>query len=114
MPETKLFEGKYFGAKRFDLSDEWNIHLINAAGLLNANFRKPSLDYETLLQVCLMQTKNMEEWRNFSGLWTSMFWLEIKTTMPKTSPFRWKGKNGIWHLPTSYWLAVDAMEIILL
>lgn len=61
MPETRLFEGKYFGVERFDRTTEGKIHTISATGLLNANFREPSLDYETLLQVCHVLTKNMEE-----------------------------------------------------
>lgn len=45
MPETRLFEGKYFGVERFDRTTEGKIHTISATGLLNANFREPSLDY---------------------------------------------------------------------
>lgn len=61
MPETRLFEGKYFGVKRFDRSPKGKIHTISAAGLLHANYREPSLDYEALLQACHILTKDMGE-----------------------------------------------------
>ena len=61
MPETKLFEGKYFGVERFDRTSKGRIHTVSAAGLLNADYRIPSLDYRDLLQVCHILTKNMEE-----------------------------------------------------
>lgn len=61
MPETKLFEDKYFGVKRFDRENGKKHHVISAAGLLNANYRFPSLDYEGLLTICLNLTGNMQE-----------------------------------------------------
>ena len=61
MPETKLFEDKYFGVKRFDREDSKKFHVISAAGLVNADYRLPSLDYEGLLTICLNLTRDMEE-----------------------------------------------------
>lgn len=37
MPETRLFDGKYFGVKRFDRKDNEKFHLLSAAGLLHAD-----------------------------------------------------------------------------
>lgn len=37
------------------------IHTVSAAGLLNADYRVPSLDYGDLLQLCHILTRNMEE-----------------------------------------------------
>jgi serine/threonine-protein kinase HipA len=61
MPETRLFEGKYFGVERFDRTPSGKIHTVSAAGLLNANYREPSLDYSGLLKLCLNLTRNMEQ-----------------------------------------------------
>jgi len=61
MPETRLFEGKYFGTERFDRKPNGKIHTISAAGLLHADYRIPSLDYSTLLKICLNLTGNMEQ-----------------------------------------------------
>jgi len=61
MPETKLFEGKYFGVERFDRTVTEKIHTVSVAGLLNADYRIPCLDYLDLLNLCLILTKNMTE-----------------------------------------------------
>jgi serine/threonine-protein kinase HipA len=61
MPETRLFEKKYFGVTRFDRTPKGKIHTISAAGLLNANYRIPSLDYVVLLKVCRQITLDMEQ-----------------------------------------------------
>ena len=57
MPETKLFEKKYFGVKRFDRENNKRIHLHSAAGLLYASHRLPSLDYIDLINLTLQLTK---------------------------------------------------------
>jgi len=61
MPETRLFEEKYFGVTRFDRTLKGKVHTISAAGLLNANYRIPSLDYLVLLKVCRQITLDMEQ-----------------------------------------------------
>jgi len=61
MPETQLFEGKYFGAKRFDRSNGKRIHIHSASGLLYADYRFPSLDYVDLIKTAFVLTKNIEE-----------------------------------------------------
>ena len=61
MPETRLFEGKYFGVERFDRTPEGKVHTVSAAGLLNADYRIPCLDYLELLRLCHILTKDMEE-----------------------------------------------------
>ena len=62
MPETRLFENKYFGVKRFDrLADGSNVHMISAGGLLDASHRFPSLDYSDLLQATQLLTRDLRE-----------------------------------------------------
>ena len=61
MPETRLFEGKYFGVKRFDRQANRRVHMHTAAGLLNADFRIPSLDYKTLVETTLFLTHDTQE-----------------------------------------------------
>ena len=61
MPETRLFEGKYFGVKRFDRQANKRVHMHTAAGLLNADFRIPSLDYKTLVETTLFLTHDTQE-----------------------------------------------------
>ncbi len=61
MPETKLFEKKYFGVKRFDKNRNNRFHIHSAAGLLYADYRLPSLDYTELIKATWALTQNIEE-----------------------------------------------------
>lgn len=61
MPETRLFEGKYFGTERFDRQNGKRIHMITASGLLHASHRYPSLDYNDLMKATFMVTRSMME-----------------------------------------------------
>ena len=61
MPETRLFEGKYFGVQRFDREADKRIHVHSAAGLLYACHRLPSLDYTALLKATMALTRDFGE-----------------------------------------------------
>ncbi|MDR1729271.1 MAG: type II toxin-antitoxin system HipA family toxin [Prevotellaceae bacterium] len=100
MPETKLFEGKYFGVERFDRTPNGKIHTISAAGLLNADYRVPSLDYGDLLQLCHILTKNMEE---VYALFRQMvFNIAIKNRDDHAKNFSFQLINGEWKLSPAY------------
>ncbi len=38
MPETRLFEGKYFGTERFDRTPAGKVHTVSAVGLIHADY----------------------------------------------------------------------------
>lgn len=100
MPETKLFEGKYFGVERFDRTSKGRIHTVSAAGLLNADYRIPSLDYRDLLQVCHILTKNMEE---VYALFRQMvFNVIIKNRDDHAKNFSFQLINDEWKLSPAY------------
>lgn len=61
MPETRLFQGKYFGVRRFDRDGSKRFHIHSAAGLLYASHRLPSLDYSGLMKATLALTRDMTE-----------------------------------------------------
>lgn len=61
MPETELFEGKYFGTARFDRENGSRIHMITASGLLHASHRYPSLDYTELMKAAFHLTRSIKE-----------------------------------------------------
>jgi serine/threonine-protein kinase HipA len=64
MPETHLFrtnKGQYFGTKRFDRDGNKRIHTHSLAGLIHADHRTPSLDYDTILKVTMLLTKSRLE-----------------------------------------------------
>jgi serine/threonine-protein kinase HipA len=106
MPETRLFEGKYFGVERFDRTPEGKIHTISAAGLLNADYRIPSLDYSTLLKVCFDLTKNIEEVYSLFRL--MVFNHTISNRDDHAKNFSFQLKNGEWKLSPAYDLLPSA------
>lgn len=113
MPETKLFEGKYFGVERYDRTKDSRVHTVSAAGLLNADYRIPSLDYGDLLQLCHVLTQNMEE---VYALFRQMvFNIEIsnRDDHAKTSHFNLLMENGNYRLPTIYYPAKGSMVFTL-
>jgi len=61
MPPTRLFEGKYFGVKRFDRKEGRKIHVHSASGLLYTSFRYPSLDYTELMKAAMALTCDINE-----------------------------------------------------
>lgn len=65
MPETFLFRSKkkkrYFGIKRFDRDGDRRIHMHSLSGLINADHRTPSLDYDGLMRATLILTKDVRE-----------------------------------------------------
>ena len=65
MSETHLFPSKnspgFFGTKRFDRQHNNRLHLHTAAGLIHADFRAPSLDYEDLIELTMTLTRDLSQ-----------------------------------------------------
>ena len=61
MPETRLFEDKYFGVERFDRILNGKLHVVSVAGLIGADYRLPSIDYLHIFKVCAALTHNVAE-----------------------------------------------------
>ncbi|MDF3047876.1 MAG: HipA protein [Candidatus Midichloriaceae bacterium] len=65
VPEAKLFPSRkglgFFGVKRFDRKDNKKVHMHTVAGLLHADHREPSLDYETIMKATLYLTRDVRE-----------------------------------------------------
>ena len=100
MPETRLFEGKYFGVRRFDREGKTKNHVLSAAGLLNADYRIPSLDYQSLLTACFKLTGNIEEVYSLYRL--MVFNIMIKNRDDHARNFSFLLKNGVWKLSPAY------------
>lgn len=65
MSEVLLFPARegagYFATKRFDCDTDTRFHMHTACGLLHADFRAPSLDYQNLLTLTSMLTRDTRE-----------------------------------------------------
>ena len=63
--DTHLFPAEngagYFATKRFDRDGKNRFHAHTACGLLHSDFRTPSLDYEDLLTLTFILTKDIRE-----------------------------------------------------
>lgn len=65
MPHVHLFDAKvgagYFAIKRFDREGDKKFHMHTACGLLHSDYRTPSLDYETLIELTSSLTRDVRE-----------------------------------------------------
>lgn len=65
MPATHLFPSQkgsgYFAVKRFDRNKNKRFHMHTVSGLIHSNFRFPSHDYEDLLALTSVLTKDIRE-----------------------------------------------------
>lgn len=65
MPATHLFPSQkgsgYFAVKRFDRDKNKRFHMHTVSGLIHSNFRFPSHDYEDLLAITNVITKDIRE-----------------------------------------------------
>jgi len=100
MPETELFEGKYFGVRRFDRDGDRRIHMHSASGLLYASHRFPSLDYIDLIKATLALTKSMEEAYRMFRLMVFNVLTGNKDDHAKNFPFVYS--EGSWNLSPAY------------
>ncbi|MBQ7530672.1 MAG: type II toxin-antitoxin system HipA family toxin [Paludibacteraceae bacterium] len=61
MPETRLFENQWFGTKRFDRIGDKKLHVVSAAGLLQADYQIPSIDYYHLFNISARLSHSIEQ-----------------------------------------------------
>lgn len=100
MAETRLFDGRYFAAERFDRTPQGKIHTISAAGLLHADYRIPGLDYSLLLKLTLNLTKDMEQVTDMFRLMVFNILISNRDDHAKNFSFQWI--NGEWKLSPAY------------
>lgn len=100
MPETRLFDGKYFGVRRFDRENGERIHMHSASGLLYASHRFPSLDYVELLKAAFILTRDMQEvLKLFRQMVFNVF---IGNKDDHAKNFAFVVRKGAWKLSPAY------------
>lgn len=100
MPETRLFEEKYFGVERFDRTPNGKLHVISIAGLIGADYRLPSIDYTHLFQACATLTHSVAELWKVYRLMVFNYLIENKDDHAKNFAFLHRG--GHWHFAPAY------------
>ena len=105
VPEAKLFPSRkglgFFGVKRFDRKGNKRIHMQTLAGLLHADHREPSLDYETIMKATIYLTRDVREcevqFRN------AVFNVLSHNRDDHSKNFSFlMDKNGIWSVSPAY------------
>ena len=105
MADTKLFEEKYFGTKRFDKIGSKRFHVHSASGLLYASYRYPSLDYTELIKATFALTKDIEEALMMFRLMVFNVLTQNKDDHSKNFSFIFKDNK--WKLSPSYDLVLS-------
>lgn len=100
MPETRLFEGKYFGTERFDRQNGKRIHMITASGLLHASHRYPSLDYTDLMKATFMLSRSMVEVKKIYRLMAFNVFTHNRDDHAKNFSFLYR--DGKWVFAPAY------------
>ena len=100
MPETRLFEDKYFGVERFDRIKDEKLHVVSVAGLIGADYRLPSIDYYHIFQICTALTHNIAELWKVYRLMVFNFLISNKDDHAKNFAFIYR--DGEWHLAPAY------------
>lgn len=100
MPETRLFEGRYFGVERFDRALAGKRHVVSVAGLLCADYRLPSIDYTHIMQVCAALTHSIEELWKVYRLMVFNYLIDNKDDHAKNFAFLYR--DGGWHFAPAY------------
>ncbi|MCL2042692.1 MAG: type II toxin-antitoxin system HipA family toxin [Treponema sp.] len=101
VPQIKLFEGKYFGVKRFDReADGKKVFMISACGLLDSSHRYPTLDYNNLMSVTLELTRDFREAEKMFRLMCFNVFAHNRDDHSKNFSFLFK--DGNWFVSPAY------------
>ena len=100
MLDVRLFDGKYFGVKRFDRNADEKLHVVSMAGLLRADYRTPSIDYWHVFQVSMALSQDVNElWRVYE-LMCFNYLIGNKDDHAKNFAFVYDGRA--WRLSPAY------------
>ncbi len=105
MPETALLPAcsgpGYFGIKRFDVSGTERFHMHTACGMLEADYRVPALDYQDLVKLSYILTRNQQEVEKVYRLAVFNVLSHNRDDHGKNFTFLMK-KNGEWSFSPAY------------
>lgn len=101
MPETRLFDDKYFGVKRFDRQKNGEkVHMLSISALLNASHRFPCLDYSDIMKATLILTRNMREVEKMFRLMCFNVFMHNRDDHSKNFSFIYT--DGKWKVSPAY------------
>jgi serine/threonine-protein kinase HipA len=105
MMPTYLFPAKkgagYFGVERFDRISDRRLHMHTVSGLIHADHRLPSLDYEQIIRVTLLLTRNLQELEKILRLAAFNVFAYNRDDHAKNFSFL-MDKKGSWRISPAY------------
>ncbi len=105
LPLAKLFPSKkgggFFGVKRFDRIKKERVHMHTLSGLLHADHRFPSLDYQSIMKATAWLTKDIRECeKQFRAIAFNIF-SHNRDDHAKNFSFLMEN-DGSWHVSPAY------------
>ncbi|MCY4051375.1 MAG: type II toxin-antitoxin system HipA family toxin [Gammaproteobacteria bacterium] len=105
MPDVHLFPsqtgGGYFAIQRFDKEQNNRMHMHSACGLLHSDYRVPSLDYEDLLALTMILTRDIREVEKMFRLAVFNVFAHNRDDHGKNFSYL-MDKDGEWRLSPAY------------
>lgn len=109
MPPTRLIKtdkGAYFAVRRFDRTATGGIHIHTVSGLLEIDHRMPAIDYDTLLKVTRLLTRDE---RHVKQMFVRMVFNVLahnRDDHSKNHAFL-MASDGVWHPTPAYDLTLS-------
>ncbi|MGI8527176.1 MAG: type II toxin-antitoxin system HipA family toxin [Pseudolabrys sp.] len=110
MPPTQLLKtsnGSYFAVRRFDRPPEGSLHFQTASGLLDADHRTPQIDYDNLLRLTRMLTRDERRVRQVFRRMVFNVLAHNRDDHSKNHAFRMEA-DGVWHPTPAYDITLSA------
>jgi serine/threonine-protein kinase HipA len=109
VPATRLLKGRkegYFAVRRFDRTPGGSAHIQTVSGLLEADHRTPQIDYETLLKVTRLLTKDERHVRQMFRRMAFNVLARNRDDHSKNHAFL-LASDGTWHPTPAYDLTLS-------
>ena len=100
VPDFKLFEGRFFATRRFDIAGGERLHVATAGALLNESINPPKLDYKTLLHLTGYLTQDPRQVEAMFKLMAFNVFTDNKDDHAKN--FSFICREGKWTLAPAY------------
>jgi serine/threonine-protein kinase HipA len=105
VPNTKLFSSNissgYFGIERFDVSNGKRVHMVSVAGLLEIDYRAPSLDYIELIKLTKILTNDIDTYEMYRRMCFNVFSHNLDDHS-KNFSFLYNLDKRCWELSPAY------------
>lgn len=109
VPASQLLKtpkGSYFAVRRFDRQPEGSVHIHTASGLLDADHRMPAIDYDTLLRVTRVLTRDERHVRQMFRRMVFNVLTHNRDDHSKNHAFRMDA-DGSWYPAPAYDLTLS-------